>query len=305
MKIRNKYLVYLSLAFLAVALYKADYLKVPQISSYSFFMASFLFLFGGFISSAVSWKQIVKKSDYRVVLSECLAGMGLSVFGKYIPGKIWTIVGRAAYIAEKNHYPLVKLSAISLDAQFIELWFGLILGAIGLFLLGGLYLWGWLILFLWLGLTMAIFNAVVRRSAERLVKALLRKTVQLPKVTPNYVFAVMPWFVAKWVFWSIGFYMLVTSLTTTDIPWSVGLGFPLSATLGIMAFIVPGGLGVREGVMVGYLHFAGLPVTEAVTIAGTSRLWFLVGEVFSFSVGWTSNRILGPPKDNLSGSVVK
>jgi len=59
-----------------------------------------------------------------------------------------------------------------------------------------------------------------------------------------------------------------------------------------MAFIAPGGLGVREGVMVGYLTLAGLPIAEAVTIAGASRLWFLVGEAFIFTVGWLADRRL-------------
>lgn len=290
MKSWYQYLVYLSLVFLAVALYKADYLKVPHIFSYSVLITSFIFLFGGFISHTFSWKQIVKKSNYHVVLSECLAGMGLSIFGKYIPGKIWTIVGRATYIAEKNHYPLSKLSAISLNAQFITLWLGLIFGAIGLFLLGGLYLWGWLILFLWLGLTVVIFSKLVHNSIERVFKIALRKDIQIPRLAIGSTLSVMPWFVVHWLFLSIGFYMLVVGLTAKDIAWSVGLAFPLASTLGVMAFIAPGGLGVREGVMVGYLTFAGLPIAEAVTIAGASRLWFLVGEAFIFTVGWVVDK---------------
>ena len=44
--------------------------------------------------------------------------------------------------------------------------------------------------------------------------------------------------------------------------------------------------------MVGYLTLAGLPIAEAVTIAGASRLWFLVGEAFIFTVGWLADRRL-------------
>ena len=86
--------------------------------------------------------------------------------------------------------------------------------------------------------------------------------------------------------------MLAASLTETDIAWSVGLGFPLAATLGIMAVIAPGGLGAREGVLVGYLMLAGVPLAEATTISLASRLWFLVGEAFIFIVGWVSDRML-------------
>jgi len=90
--------------------------------------------------------------------------------------------------------------------------------------------------------------------------------------------------------WSMGFYTLVVSLTAIDVPWSVGLGFPLAATLGIMALITPGGIGAREGVMVGYLSSAGIPIAEATTIAVASRLWFLAGELFIFIAGWIAHK---------------
>ncbi len=293
---RYKYFVYISLLFLAVVLYHTNFLKVPKAISLPAILASFIFLFLGFISGAVAWKKILEKSNYHVNLNECLAGTGLSIFGKYIPGKIWIVVGRAAYIAEKSDYSLGKLSAISLNAQFIDLWTGLIFGTIGVFFIGGFHIWGLLTLFMLLGLTVIIFSKVVHSAIESILHTVLRKDIKIPNLTIKSTVSVMPWFTMTWVFWSIGFYILVVSLTTNDVPWSVGLGFPLAGTLGVMALITPGGLGAREGVMVGYLTFAGIPVTEATTIAVASRLWFLLGEIFIFILGWalhkTSDRAL-------------
>jgi uncharacterized membrane protein YbhN (UPF0104 family) len=291
MKHWYKYFVYLSLLFLAVALYYADYLKVPKLISFPAILASLVFLFLGFISGAVAWKKILEKSHYHVDLSECLAGTGLSIFGKYIPGKIWLIVGRAAYIAEKSDYSLGRLSTISLNAQFIDLWIGLFFGMIGLLLLGRFHIWSWLVLFVLLGLTAVIFSKLVYSAADRLVKILLKKDVKITNLTIKSTVSVMPWFSVTWVFWSIGFYILVVSLTAIDVPWSCGFGFPLASTLGIMTLVTPGGLGTREGVMVGYLTLAGIPVTEATTMAVASRLWFLAGEVFIFSVGWVAKKV--------------
>jgi glycosyltransferase 2 family protein len=287
-----RYIVYLSLCFLAVALYDAQCIVLPRILSFAALTGSFLFLFAGFISTAVSWKQILERSDCRVDFNACVAGVGLSTFGKYIPGKIWMVVGKAAYLAKKNGYSLGRLSIISLSEQFITLWLGLTCGTIGLFLLGGVHLWGWLIFCLWLGLTAAIFNQPLRGPAERLMRKVWRKEINLPSLTVKSTVFLMPWFVVPWVLWSIGFYLLVVSLTANTIPWSVGLGFPLSATLGIMALIAPGGLGVREGIMVVYLTLANIPVVEATTIAIASRSWFLMGELFIFIVGWVTDRRL-------------
>ena len=57
----------------------------------------------------------LERSDCRVDFNACVAGVGLSTFGKYIPGKIWMVVGKAAYLAKKNEYSLGRLSIISLS----------------------------------------------------------------------------------------------------------------------------------------------------------------------------------------------
>ncbi len=291
MKSWFKCLIYISLVFLAIALYKANYLKVPHIFSPSALTASFLLLFAGFLANAISWKCILKESNYDIDLSACIAGLGLSIFSKYIPGKIWMIMGPAAYISDKYHYPLGTLSVISLNAQLIVIWLGLILGMIGIHLLGeGWHLWSWLILSLWLVLTIVIFSNLIHTRTERVIRFLLRKDIALPNLPVKSTLAVTPWFVCNWAFWSIGFYMLVTSLIEAYVPWGVGLGFPLAATLGILTFVSPGGLGTREAIMIGYLTLADIHLVDATTVAVASRLWFLVGEVFIFLFGWAAHR---------------
>jgi hypothetical protein len=291
MKSWHKYLVYFSLLFLGIALYKAHYLKVPGIFSWFSLLTSFLFLFAGFIMSALSWCKILARSEWPVDFKMCLAGTGLSIFVKYIPGKIWTIMGRAAYIAEnRTHIPLGRLSAISLNAQFMGLWVGLILGALGLFLLGGLHIWVWPILILWILLTLIIFSSVVHRVAEVILKRILKKDFHLSHLNFLSTLSVIPWFLLNWGTWSFGFYLLVAGLSPDIVPWSSGLGFPLASAVGIMALITPAGLATREAVLVGYLTLCGLPVAQATTIAVASRLWFLFGESFVFCVGWLLHR---------------
>ena len=58
-----------------------------------------------------------------------------------------------------------------------------------------------------------------------------------------------------------------------------------------MAIIVPGGLGVRESILTGYLNLAGLPISEAATISISARLWFLIGEIFFFVTAYVLNSI--------------
>jgi uncharacterized membrane protein YbhN (UPF0104 family) len=240
--------------------------------------------------NAVAWKKILEKSNYHIRVGNCLAGFGLSIFGKYIPGKIWMVMGRAAYIAEKSDLSLGALSAVSLNMQFIAIWIGLVFGLMGMFLLDGWHLWGWFIVFLWLFFSIIIFSHFAHAKFEHIVKVILRKEIKIPRLTSGSTLSVMPWFVIYWALWSFGFYLLVTSLIHIDVLWSVGFGFPLAATLGIITFISPGGLGTREAIMVGYLTLAGIPLVEATTVAVASRLWFFGGEVFIFILGWVVHR---------------
>jgi uncharacterized membrane protein YbhN (UPF0104 family) len=45
---------------------------------------------------------------------------------------------------------------------------------------------------------------------------------------------------------------------------------------------MPGGLGVREGIIVLVLTATGLDVKVATTISVISRIWFISGEIFIF-----------------------
>lgn len=286
----HKYFVYLSLFFLTVFLFKADYLKIPAVISPQFLTPSFLFLFAGFIGNAFSWNRLLKASNNPVAIKVCISSVGLSIFGKYIPGKFWLIMGRAAHIAENSDYSLGRVSALSLNAQLISLWFGLVLGTFGLFILGGLYLWGWVILVLWLVLTAVVFSSFFNNAGEKFLSFILKKEIAIPKLTLMETITVAPWFAISWLLWAAGFYFFVCALSPSGIPISVGLGFPLAGTLGIMAFFAPGGLGAREGVAAAYLCLAGLDLQEATTIAVASRAWFLSGEAFIFLLGWFSKK---------------
>ena len=281
-----KYFTYASFIFLVLALHKANYLVIPTVYSVYDLAVSFLFLFLSFWSGATCWRMILKKNNYHICEKESLASVGLTVFGKYIPGKVWAIMGRAAYIGQKKSLPIHKLAAISMDAQIITLWIGLVFGAFGLFLLGGLGAWGWSILLLWLVLTLLLFGKFSQVIGKFLMKRIVKKEINFPSLSFRHTLGILPWFVLYWALWTIGFYLLVKSLSDIDVPFSVGFAFPLAGTLGILAIVVPGGLGVREGAIVAYLSLAGLSLTLATSISIASRLWYVIGEISIFMVGW-------------------
>lgn len=286
----HKYIIYISLIFLAYSLYKADYLKVPNVICPVPLLASFMFMFTGFIISAISQQRLLSVSGLQISSSHSLAMEGLNIFGKYIPGKMWIAMGKAAYISQHYNYSISVLSLLFIQAQIVILWYGLALGITGLLVNGELHLLGVTGLILLTVFTISIFSEFWQKKIENMTNKLFNKQISLPSLSVRDFFYVMPWFLGTWICWGVGFYLLAEGLSVQPIHYSVSFCFPLAGTLGIVFLFAPGGLGIRESVMVGFLSMTQIEISHAITISAASRLWFLVGEVFIFSIGLLVNQ---------------
>ena len=260
---------------------------MPVIFSFPDLFISIVLLFFAFIIQPVTWMTMLNKSNCFVPLNYCIAGQGLSVFGKYIPGKIWTVVGRSAYIAGKGKLPLSDLTVLSLKTELVHIWVGLTLGALGLLFLGWFKIWGWLISIIWFGLTVSIFSSTFNKVIMTLINKIVKKSISIPSLNFRQTISILPWFLFYWVVLAVSFYFFVSSITDSPkLEFYVGLGFPLAGTLGIMAVIFPGGLGIRETILVGFNNLAGFTIIESTTIAISARIWFILGELFIFILGY-------------------
>jgi uncharacterized membrane protein YbhN (UPF0104 family) len=273
-----------------LALIKADYLKIPIIHSRLSLYAAFGLLFVGFIVNTISQYKFLARSNYVIRGRHALAMVGLNIFGKYIPGKMWMVVGSAVYVAEISGYSLVDLSVMFLQAQIIGIWCGLILGIAGLLISNSLHFVSWMGCFILVGLSAILFSRTAHDAIERLINRYKATPIKLPRLTIRSTIILLPWFLGSWLFWGIGFYFLTASLTHHAIPFTIIFCFPLAGTLGILFLLAPGGIGIREGIIVGYLSQFNIDLADAITIAAASRLWFLIGEIFIFAVGFCAHR---------------
>ena len=282
--------IVISISFLVIKLVNADYLFVPEIKSYQLLSLSLFSLFMGFILETLTWKRLLKESGYAIDIYESLASTGLSILGKYIPGKVWTIIGKAGYLVDKKNFPKDAITSLTFNHQILALWFGVLFGIIGLanfhvsydlvlMMLGSFVL---LSLLLFLELPFTILKAAIRK--------LFKKDIDISSLTLATILRCSPYVFLNWAFWCGGFALFVAALTGYPVDLLMGLGFALAATIGILALFAPGGIGIREGVLVAVLLLHGLPLREATTIAVSSRLWFLVGEVFYFSISLVASR---------------
>jgi hypothetical protein len=293
----HRYFVYVSLVFVGVLLYGFDYLRVPSVASYTTLALTFPLLLAGFAFLVASWNVLLAKSGWPVRFGEGLAALGLSILGNYLPGKVWLIMGRAGYIAERRAYPLAKVSVLSVHAQLVSLWAGLLLGGLGAFAVGGMAIWGPLILLLWLVLTLTIFSRGVHALVARGIDKLVGCHVSIPLLSFASTSHAIVLALLTWVCWSLAFYLFLISLGLAGVSLGDGLAFPLAATLGVLAIFAPGGLGAREGVLVAYLVLAGQSAADATSVALAARLWFLVAELALFAIGWFADARIGVPTE--------
>ena len=131
-------------------------------------------------------------------------------------------------------------------------------------------------------LSLLLFSRAINRAIFSLAGKILRRTVEFPlidfkKSLPIIIFELIFWFVI-----SSAFLLFIAAIAPPP-ALVMAFAYPLSICLGILAIILPGGLGVREGVLAGFLVLAGMDLPTATTLSVLSRIWYILGEVFIFT----------------------
>jgi len=272
-------LLFLSFLFLFIFLVRQDYI-IPAVGNWSFLGFSFLALFAGFYMSTVSWRVALKTHGMSYMGSDALVSHGLSVFAKYIPGKVWVILGRASYLSSDKG-DLKNKSFVSFKEQLIYMWAGFLVSAVPTIMFYGIQWISFLVLIIIAGLTLFLFFEKVHRWILRILGKMVRKQFEIPLVKFRESFPMIGAVLLIWLCWTGGFYLFMLAFSQ-EITAVMMFAFPLSVSFGLIAIILPGGLGLREGIIIGYLTLAGLDVEGATTISFMNRLWFIIGELFIF-----------------------
>ena len=286
----HKYFIYFSLIFLFVVLYKAHYLEIPHIYSPVPLFLSFVCLLGGFVANVIAQQRLLEKHAFHINIRQALAMEGLNIFSKYVPGKVWMITGKAVYLAEEKQYRAGELSVLFLHVHVIALWCGLVIGICGLWMNDALYLLSWAGLTILGFFTLILLSKTVYQTALNMANKILKRNYSLPDIGFSKTVSLIPWFLGVWLLWGCGFFLLALSLTPYSLHFSTFFCFPLAGTIGILFVFAPGGIGIREGVITGYLTLLNVALPEAVTISAASRLWYLVGEIICFITGYIAHR---------------
>jgi uncharacterized membrane protein YbhN (UPF0104 family) len=191
--------------------------------------------------------------------------------GKYIPGSVWQYAGRAA-VARTNGIP-VRPVGVSLPIEFVAS--GVAGGSMAAFLLGW---WGAAVVGLFAAFLLGIEGRA--RSMGPTALAVVRATL----------FYLPVWLLLGGSFWLCARGLL--AVPVHDIALYAG-AFAVAWLAGLVAIYAPGGLGVREAVLVALLS-SRIGAADALVIAAASRLILIVVDLLLAGVATATLRRTRP-----------
>ena len=240
----------------------------------------------GFIGYSVIWRQIIKQLDSSTTLSvsSAIRIYSSSAITKYIPTSIVLYASRIY---------LTISAGVSKTISFISVFFEGILAIVGQLLFAAVFLIALpgvavplVVLTLVIGIWMAILfrshhlKAIINFFARFTGRRLEGENIFLPL---RAIIRIISLYFINALINGVGFYFLVISFLPSEVaalPMLMGI-YIFSGVMGTLVFFVPGGLGIREGLLVALLSLS-LPLGVAVVVALTSRVWTITLELLVF-----------------------
>lgn len=228
--------------------------------------------------NGLAWWLLVRGFRLEAGLHDSVAVWGQSILARYVPGNVFMFVGRAL-LAQRRGLALEPIGAAMVYEQALG-FAGALVTAAALFPFAhgepAAALWGLVgIPVILVGLHPRVFSPL----AGRLLRLLRRPPLEaaLPYRT---VLALLAFFVAAWLIAGAAAYTFAAGVTEAgpDALVPVTAGYALGFVVGMVAFVVPSGLGIREAVLAATLA-GSLPAGVALAWALLLRLWQTVLEL--------------------------
>jgi len=232
------------------------------------------------------WKMLLKEKGYNIPLKKASFLWGLSELKRFIPGNIWSYLGKGIAFSQKGVGEKIILESLLFEAEFFILSCTIVSIFAVSFLLESVFLIKYYSLFLIPVIAVIVFAvSAIFIFNKRLIKkpaktffSFLANT--LPDLSPYANFKLLLISILSLIFFGLGTYLTIVSvvfLNLSSILWFIGF-FVFSLFLGYISFITPMGLGVREGVIIIGLSRM-LTLQMAGFVAIYSRIILIISEL--------------------------
>ena len=253
----------------------------------------------------LGWRVLLADLGTDLHLAPAAGVFFVGQLGKYLPGSIWSVVAQAEMGARLG-VPRRRSGVVGLVAMAMSLITAAVLGLPAVPLLlsddrtsGSLALGGIAVVLV----VLCLWPPVLNRGIALLLRLLRREPIE-HELTGRAISWTAVLFLLAWVFTGLSVWVLARELATEGSPGDVLLvgvaGFALAAAIGMVSFLVPAGVGVREGLLV--LVLVGvMSVPAATAVVVLARFLTVVADVLWSLTGWLwarAHHLLGDPTDH-------
>lgn len=232
------------------------------------------------------WRSLLMSAvAIHISDAEAIVHIGMTLAGKYIPGKLWGLFTRGVLLAEKSP-SLADTVAVSIAEQGVVMHAALVTAALSF----GMTRWlgeGESGYFFLAAVLTAFSVVVVAFSLPRIGKTLANWFRFIPRarslesgvwiaIAGKRYMVLLAGFSGYWVLNAgVLFALSWPAFSAETLPLAAAqvlMAVPVAVVAGFLALWLPGGIGVREGVLVALI--AGLvPLKDAVGISLMFRCW--------------------------------
>jgi glycosyltransferase 2 family protein len=263
-------------------------------------VAGFLCAVAAMVAIALPWRTAMALLGATVDRASTVAGYFVGEIGKYVPGGVWPVLGRAELARRRGVQRPVSYASVALSLVTLYLAGMLVVALVApLRLIGGKHAGAlWILVLLPLGLIalhpqplgwlVALTERVFRRTLSVRVPPWSASIKLVARYVPGWLLVgTATWCVARAFDGNVGWAVVA--------PVAI-----LSWVVGFLLVPVPGGIGVREAVFVALV--GSLSGGVAATVAVTARLCFLLVDAGGAALGALTWRRLGPRLPPAKGS---
>jgi hypothetical protein len=262
-----------------------------DIKSFKFHM-NFLFMACSFgllmltlFSQLLIWHFITRKNSIFIDLFDSARFRMNAEFGKYIPGRM-ALYGILIYSYKQKNISAERVIYCSINETIAS-----ITGAILFLLVGSIFIkiesvfYSGAMKVMILALAIGLLLPQPQKYLFKLFSMLTKNKDfgQSQKHSDRLLFALL--FFVNWIIFGLAFFFLVRAFFLVDYKNLILIAviFCLSIFIGFLIFLVPAGLGIREGTLTLFLAKI-IPLGAASFISVFSRIWLMIGEIILFLI---------------------
>ncbi len=237
---------------------------------------------------AAIWKKLLTLVGTKISFIEANNIYANSQFWRYIPGRVMLFVRRIMLCTKKGISNWDASLSIILELT------ALLISAVATAIFTSVF-WpntpsSTKIIFAALSITIIVATIFIPKFSK-LITSLIQKFMKVKNKNPTIHYENLPWillaYALTWTLQGTGLYLIAASVydaPLTLLPVCIGI-FAISWVVGFMGILTPGGVGIREGVLI-LLAAPFMPTNIIIITAVISRIYITLAEI----IFWTVNK---------------